>query len=229
MQSLFHDTRLKIMRAAEESPEIVQPLAEADFWFDPLCPFAWVTSRWMLEVQKVRPVSVNWHVMSLSLLNSGRDELPDQYKEMLARGWGPVRVCIAAEQKFGSEVLLPLYTALGTRRHVDERDFDRAVLEESLAEAGLPIELADAADSTEYDEALTKSHHAGMDPVGMDVGTPVIHVNGNAFFGPVITRIPGGEEAGRLWDGTLLLSEFPYFFELKRTRTESPQFEYPTA
>ena len=217
------------MQNSDSSTGIVQALQEADFWFDPLCPFAWVTSRWMLEVQKVRPVTISWHVMSLSVLNSDRDDVPDQYKEMLARGWGPVRVCIAAEQKYGSEVLLPLYTALGKRKHDEQREFDRTVIEESLVEAGLPVDLADAADGTEYDEALVKSHHLGMDPVGMDVGTPVIHVNGNAFFGPVITRIPGGEEAGRLWDGTLLLSEFPYFFELKRTRTESPQFDYPTS
>ena len=215
------------MRNLTDKDKIIQPIAEADFWFDPLCPFAWVTSRWMLEVQKVRPVTISWHVMSLSVLNQNRPELPADYREMLDRGWGPVRVCIAAEQKFGPEALLPLYTALGTRKHVEQRDFDRAVLEESLEEAGLPKELADAADSTEYDDALIKSHHAGMDPVGDEVGTPVIHVNNQAFFGPVITRIPGGEQAGRMWDGALLLTEFPYFFEMKRSRTESPQFDYP--
>jgi 2-hydroxychromene-2-carboxylate isomerase len=200
--------------------------SHVDFWFDPLCPFAWVTSRWMLEVQKVRDVQVTWNVMSLAVLNDGRD-LSEDYVAMMKKAWGPVRVCIAARQK--TDDLLPLYTALGNRLHpVDPADKieldDPRLLVESLEEAGLPVDLADAATSTEWDEQLRTEHHRGMDPVGMDVGTPVIHVEGNAFFGPVMTRIPRGEDAGIIWDGTRMLSGFPYFFEIKRTRTEAPQF-----
>lgn len=195
----------------------------ADFWFDPLCPFAWLASRWILEVEKVRDVEVVWHVMSLAYLNKDK-EISQDYRELLAPAWGPVRVCIAAEQRHGREVLADLYTAFGTRIHLSGAAIDRELVVAALADAGLEPELVDAMDDSSLDEAVARSHHEGMDQVGDDVGTPTIAINGSAFFGPVLSKTPRDEEAGQLWDGCVTVAKFPYFYELKRSRTGDLDF-----
>ena len=204
-------------------------ITTADFWFDPVCPWAWMTSRWMLEVERVREVQVNWNVMSLAVLNEGRD-LPPAYVDLMAAAWAPVRVVIAAQLEHGDSVVLPLYTALGTRVHLQQRKDYEVIIAESLAEVGLPAELAGVGKTTKVDEQLRASHGRGINLVGEEVGTPVISVLGPdggrvAFFGPVVTPAPKGEAAGRLWDGTLLVAATPGFYEIKRTRTSGPIFD----
>ncbi|MEU0832779.1 DsbA family protein [Streptomyces sp. NPDC005969] len=214
---------------SENSP--VNGRTPVDFWFDPLCPWAWMTSRWMLEVEKVRDVEVRWHVMSLAVLNEDKlDELPEEYRDLLEKAWGPVRVVIAAQQKHGDDIVGPLYTALGTRFHNQDEGPTPEAIAGALGDVGLPVELADFADSDVYDAELRASHKEGIDKVGQDVGTPVIAVPGSdgeqiAFFGPVVTPAPKGEEAAKLWDGTLMVASIPGFYEIKRTRTQGPIFD----
>jgi DSBA-like thioredoxin domain len=201
---------------------------KAQFWFDPVCPWAWITSRWMLEVEKVRPVQTEWRIMSLAYLNLTQHEgkgLSEDYLERMNRAWGPVRVCEAAAQQKGEQILGPLYTAIGTRFHNEGRREDPAVLGEALAEVGLRPQLADAATDSEYDDAIKRSHNQAFDEVGLDVGTPVIRIRGKALFGPVVTPAPKGEAAGRLWDGVVLVTGTDGFFELKRTRDRKPAFD----
>jgi hypothetical protein len=195
--------------------------AIADFWFDPLCPWAWLSSRWILEVERVRPVAPTFHVMSLAYLNEAVHRRPRADRHEVGAG----RVCVAAAHLHGEDVLPGLYTALGTRFHPEAAERSRATVEDALREVGLPESLADVMSSREFDDELEKSHHAGMDQVGLEVGTPVISVGGVAFFGPVVTPAPRGEDAGRLWDGVLLVAGTPGFYELKRSRDSDPVFD----
>ena len=161
--------------------------------------------------------------MSLAYLNQDKD-ISEDYREFLSTAWQPVRVLMAAEQKYGKEVLLPLYTAMGTRIHLEKQAKDRAMIEAALTDAGLDLALADAMDDSSYDEAIARSHHLGMDQVGNEVGTPTIAFEGRAFFGPVISKTPRGEDAGRMWDAFVTLSAFEHFYEPKGSRTEELDF-----
>ena len=223
------DPRESIVECSEEGgacPTKHPDQATAAFWFDPLCPWAWITSRWILEVAEVRPITIEWHVMSLAYLNAGKDDLPEELSQAAGRGLGPgAGVHGRSSSPPGPMCSLPLYTELGRRFHIQQKPKDRATVEEALAGAGLPTGLAAAAQSDEFDDAIKKSHHAGMDQVGDDVGTPVISVNGLAFFGPVVTPAPRGEAAGVLWDGVLAVVGTPGFFELKRSRDLPPSFD----
>ncbi len=203
-------------------------LEKVQFWFDPVCPWAWITSRWILEVEKVRPVEADWRVMSLSYLNLTQHQgegLSEDYKSHMSAAWGPIRVCAAAAKEKGPEVLGPIYTALGVRFHNQGRGDDPSAIPEALAEAGLPASLAEAATSDEFDDGIKASHHEAFDQVGLDVGTPVLRIRGNTIFGPVVTPAPKGEDAGRLWDGVVAVTGTAGFFELKRTRNLKPRFE----
>ncbi len=215
------------IRAAVGEPEPVTTVAveptTVDFWFDPACPWAWLTSRWMVEVEQVRQVKTIFHVMSLAVLNQSKD-IPDDYRAGLNKTWAAVRVALGVEREYGQEQLAAFYTAIGTRYHPQGEPRDRDTIEKALSDVGLPTQLADLGDTGDWDDDLRASHHRGMDPVGDEVGTPVIHIGDVAWFGPVITPAPTGEAAGRLFDAVRELATYPGFYELKRTRTQGPIF-----
>ena len=217
----------KALAAAKaKSHEVVSPDAErlpdrevaaattVDLWVDPICPWTWLTSRWLLDVEAVRPVKTCWHVMSRSFLNSGTNETQ-----------GPARVALAVGEQYGQEQLSAFYTAIGTRIHEREQGPGRETIDAALADVGLPPELAELAETDDNDDALRASHDAGTDPVGSAVDTPVIHINGVGFVGPVFSPRPKGEEAGRAFDGVLALASGAGFIELKHTRPEAPSFD----
>ena len=204
-------------------PAVTTETSSVDFWFDPLCPWAWMTSRWIGEVEKVRDIEVTWHVMSLAVLNEKQD-LPEDYRALMDEAWGPVRVIVAAARDHGEGVIKPLYDAIGTRRHPGGRSDTDAIIAESLAEVGLPAALAHVAGTDEVDALLRESHTEGISLVGDDVGTPVVAIDGVGFFGPVMTPAPTGDAAVRLFDGLALMTSVPGFYELKRSRTAGPSF-----
>lgn len=196
-----------------------------DFWFDPSCPWAWMTSRWLDEAATLRDLDVTWHVMSLAVLNEDAVGLSESYSQFLPRALRYTRLVAAVTELHGQSAVKPLYDALGTRIHLGERKDVDAIIAESLAEVGLPESLASFADSEKYDPQMRASHFDGIERVGQDVGTPVIAVGGFAFFGPVISPAPKGEQAAALWDGVVALASYDGFFELKRSRTRGPVFD----
>ncbi len=205
---------------------------KVDFWFDAVCPWTWLTSRWILEVRESRPIEINWRVMSLAVLNESRmDELPDRIRDLMGRSWAPMRTLMAAQEQFGPAVLEPLYNALGSRYHPLGEPVARETIDAALKEAGLPLDLAEAGETDAYDTALRESHRAGTTLVGGEVGSPIIAVpsadtpSGKiTFFGPVVTPTPKGKHAVNLWDGVLAVAGTPGFYEIKRTRTAGPDY-----
>jgi 2-hydroxychromene-2-carboxylate isomerase len=195
-----------------------------DFWFDPSCPWAWNTSRWVDEVAELRDLHVTWRIMSLAVLNEDSD-VSESHREFFPRALRYTRLVAAVAELHGPTAVKPLYDALGARIHPGRRTDVDAVIAEALAEAGLPADLARFADNDEYDAPMRASHFAGIGRVGQDVGTPVISVGGHAFFGPVISPVPKGGQAAALWDGVVALASFDGFFELKRSRTRGPIFD----
>lgn len=195
-----------------------------DFWYDVTCPYAWVTSRWIQEVEDVRPIEVNWRPMSLSILNEGRD-ISEDYAKAMKRAWVFARAVAAAVFGGHEELSGELYTELGVRIHNEGRRDAEQIIAEAYDALNLPPKLNERGQAGEFDDALKASHEAGIGLVGDDVGTPIVAFNDVAFFGPVITRIPRGEEAGEMFDGAVALAKYPYFYELKRSRTTSPEFD----
>lgn len=197
-----------------------------DFWFDPLCPWTWMTSRWLLEVTGVRPVDVRWNLVSLAYLDEreARETGEEATAQDATERRGPGRVLAAARKAHGDDMVPALYTAFGTKYHVEGDDVHSAI-EASVAEVGLAEELAEAKSASEHDDAIEGSHRAAIEAAGMETGPPIIGVDGTAFFGPVVSPTPRGEQAGLLWDAVVTAASTPGFYELKRGRDKGPTFD----
>ena len=196
---------------------------KVDMWFDPICPFAWITSRWLLEAAAVRDLEVTWNIMSLAQLNKDR-EMDEAHKAAFTRSWDAVRLVAAVKKNHGNDAVIALYNAMGTRIHLKKEKVSDELLTAALAEAGLPADLLAVAKDESWNEPMIASHDRAISLVGNDVGTPVVAIGDAAFFGPVISPAPKGEQAGRLWDGLALCLEVPGFYELKRARKGGPDF-----
>jgi 2-hydroxychromene-2-carboxylate isomerase len=197
---------------------------KAGFWFDPLCPWAWMTSRWILEVEKVRDIEVEWNLFNLAYLNRDKD-VSAEYKEKLVKSWYCTRVIAAVQKEKGREITLPLYTAISSRIHLKKMEVGEELFKEALTEVGLDPALANAMNDETFDASIIESHEHGIKMVGNDVGTPIIAIGDIAFFGPVISPAPKGEAAGKLWDGVVGVASYPGFFEIKRSRNVGPIFD----
>lgn len=198
-----------------------QPL-DVDLWFDPHCPWAWMTSRWLTEVAEVRGLNLHLHLMPLVIINEGKD-VPADYRAKIDQQWQVVRVFQAAKDRLTAEQFADLYTTVGTKFHPEGRmDARLDVVAEALSELGLPADLIEVAEDSSLDDAFRATTAAAQALVGDDVGVPVIRYGDNAFFGPVVTPAPTGDDALRLWDGFALVVSVPGLYELKRTRSSGP-------
>lgn len=199
--------------------------SKVEMWFDTLCPWAWMTSRWLTEVAKVRDISIQWNVMSLFYLNESRSHISAEYLANAKNALGPLRIIVAAEKLYGNQVAGDLYTAFGEEIHLNKMKFSPELNAKVLSKFSFPDDLLQSADDSSLDELVLVSHKEGMSRVGEEVGTPIVSIDGVSFFGPVISPAPKGEEAGKLFDGAFAVASYPGFFEMKRTRTVGPIFE----
>lgn len=198
---------------------------KVDMWFDTLCPWAWITSRWLVEVEKVRDIAVNWNVMSLYFLNKSRPQISEEYLENARKALGPLRVITAAEKIYGPKIKGELYTAFGEEIHLKRTEFSEALISCVLSKFSLSQDLSKYSNDESLDSSIMESHNLGISKVGEDVGTPIISIGSVAFFGPVISSVPKGEAAGKFFDGVIAVVSHPGFYEIKRTRTVKPIFD----